>query len=342
MKIDEQGALEIVSAKGSLREKAPEVYQEIDGELQNVESRYHLEEGQVSFQLEAYDPDYPLTIDPELEFFIFIGGTDGPETAGGIGLDSAGNIFLAGTTFSSDFPTSGSQQERQGQQDAFVLKLDGDTREMIYSVLIGGVSVASDAVTDLVVDGAGTAFITDHTFDFSFPTTENAPQPRGAGGQDIFIAKFDPDGQLLLSTFWGGELSDFGGPIALDKSGNVYLAGSTVSTSFPTTPDAFQGSFAGGSADVVVAKLNNAADTFLFSSYLGGTAGDFPSDLALAVTGEAYLVGTTFSTGLGTPVPFKRLFPTQKEANPMPSSQGSHGQLPVDRPRRDRLRRCKR
>ena len=315
LKIDEQGALGITSARGALREKAPEVYQEIDGERRLVESRYQLEEGRVSFQLEAYEPDYPLTIDPELEFF-FIGGSNGPETAGGIGLDAAGNTFIAGTTFSSDFPTAGSQQERQGQQDAFVVKLDGDTREMIYSVLIGGVGVASDTVTDLAVDGAGNTFITGHTFDFSFPTTENAPQPDGGGGQDIFIAKFDPDGLLLLSTFLGGELSEFGGPIALDRRGNVYLAGTTNSTSFPTTADAFQSSFGGGSADVVVAKLNNAADTFLFSSYLGGSEGDFPSDLAIAVNGDAYLVGTTFSTGLGTTGSFQETLSNPEGGQP--------------------------
>ena len=305
LEIDEQGALEITSATGGLREKAPEIYQEIEGKRRGMESRYQLEEGRVSFRLEAYDPNYPLTIDPELEFFLFIGGSNGPETAGGIGLDAAGNTFIAGTTFASDFPTSGSQQERQGQQDAFVLKLDGNTHEMLYSVLIGGVGVASDTVTDLAVDGAGNAFITGHTFDFSFPTTENAPQPRGGGGLDIFVAKFDPDGLLLLSTFLGGELNEFGGPIALDRRGNVYLAGSTSSTSFPTTPDAFQPLFGGGSADVVVVKLNNAADTLLFSSYLGGSEGDFPSDLALAVSGDAYLVGTTFSTGLATPGAFQ-------------------------------------
>jgi len=87
LRIDEQGSLEIASAKGGMREKAPEIYQEIDGKRRTVESRYQLEEGRVSFQLEEYDPNYPLTIDPELEFFLFIGGSNGKETAGGIGSD---------------------------------------------------------------------------------------------------------------------------------------------------------------------------------------------------------------------------------------------------------------
>ncbi len=304
-RIDDQGALAIASSSGGLRENAPETYQHIEGKRRPVESSYQLREGRVSFRLGEYDPKYPLIIDPDLEFFLFIGGSNGMEFGGGVGSDDAGNIFVAGTTFSSNFPTQGSGQQRQGQQDAFVMKLDGETRQMLYSVLIGGVGVASDTVTDLAVDPAGNAFITGHTFDFSFPTTDNAPQPDGAGGLDIFVAKFDPDGQLLLSTFLGGELSDFGGPIALDASGNVHLAGSTNSTSFPTTPDAFQDQFGGGSSDVVVAKLNNACDTFLFSSYLGGPGDDAPSDLDIALNGDAYLVGNTNSTGLGTPGAFQ-------------------------------------
>jgi hypothetical protein len=106
------------------------------------------------------------------------------------------------------------------------------------------------------VDAGGKAYVTGRTFSSNFPTTPCAAQSTFGGGLfDAFVAKLDRSGtRLLYSTYLGGGDADAGTGIAVDASDNIYVAGYTTSTNFPTTADTFQSPFA-GTSDAFVAKI---------------------------------------------------------------------------------------
>ena len=102
----------------------------------------------------------------------------------------------------------------------------------------------------------GYAYITGYTNSADFPVTPGAYQTNSGGGSyDAFVTKLDPDGTCILSTYLGGTDSDYGYGIAMDSSGNAYVAGSTSSTNFPVTTDAYQIAMSGES-DAFITKLN--------------------------------------------------------------------------------------
>ena len=113
---------------GTLKDAAPVSYQLIGGERVAVESRYKLLKGEsgggYGFAVGAYDPRYPLIIDPALDYSTFLGGT-GTEAGDGIAVDASGSAYVTGTTQSTDFPTTDGAYDTtyNGETDAFVTKL---------------------------------------------------------------------------------------------------------------------------------------------------------------------------------------------------------------------------
>src|SRR5207248_2916674 len=113
---------------GTLVEAAPVAWQAIEGRPVSVDVRYVLaEDGSVGFELGAYDPAYPLTLDPTLVYSTYLGGSRFEDDLS-IALDSSGNVFLSGTTASKDFPTTaGAYDLNPGSEatfEAFVAKLN--------------------------------------------------------------------------------------------------------------------------------------------------------------------------------------------------------------------------
>ena len=111
---------------GVLKDAAPVSYQRIGGERVPVESRYVVEGdgGGYGFAVGAYDPRYPLVIDPGLDYSTFLGGTDG-DGGNGIAVDGRGRAYMTGGTSSDDYPTTRGAFDRtfNGVADAFVTKL---------------------------------------------------------------------------------------------------------------------------------------------------------------------------------------------------------------------------
>ncbi|HXN41505.1 MAG TPA: SBBP repeat-containing protein, partial [Myxococcaceae bacterium] len=100
------------------------------------------------------------------------------------------------------------------------------------------------------------AYLTGYTSSADFPTSPDALQPTGAGGNDAFVAKLNPEGSALVySSYLGGGGDDFGIGVAVDAQGNVYATGVTYSPEFPVTPDAYQPDYGGG-ADAFVTKTS--------------------------------------------------------------------------------------
>ena len=266
-----------------------------------------------TFELASYDKAHPLVIDPVLVYSTYLGG-GGYDYGIGIAVDGSGNVYVTGSTNSTDFPTTLGAYDTThnsasyGWNDVFVSKLNALGTTLIYSTFIGG--HFSDFGFEIAVDSLGNSYVTGDTGSSNFPTTPGVFDTtynnniKIADLKDIFVLKLNATGSALIySTFiGGGNGGDYGGGITLDSLGNVYVAGSTDSSDFPTVSGAYDKTFNGGS-DVFVLKLNSTGSSLIYSTFIGGTMGEGGSDIALDGLGNAYVTGATesgnFPTTLG-------------------------------------------
>jgi hypothetical protein len=295
--LDRNGDLVIATRGGELRQPRPVVYQQIGGTRRTVPGRYVLHGGgKVGFALGAYDRDRTLVIDPVLSYATFLGAA-GADTPGAIAVDTDGNAYVTGSTASTDFPTKNAAQAVKGAgatSDAFVSKLNADGSELVYSTYLGGGD--ADVGRGIAVDATG-AYVVGSTASANFPTANALQAAKGAGATtDAFVAKLNISGALVYSTYLGGDLADTAFAVAVE-SGRAYVAGSTASTNFPIA-NALQATN-GGTTDAFAARLNTAGSALEYSTYLGGTAADSASGVALDGT-SALLTGQTASTAFPT------------------------------------------
>ncbi len=312
-----EGELLIATAFGELKETKPYIYQEIEGE-RTVDGRFEIrspagpsQTGKFSygFQVAFYDPSYPLIIDPLLIYSTYLGGTNGDDVGLDIAVDGSYSAYVTGYTYSTNFPTlTPYQGTLAGSADAFITKLSS-AGSLVYSTYLGG--TALDFGYGIAVDTSGNAYVTGNTTSNPFPTTGGAFQTTYKGGTDpffgsgdAFITKLSSNGSALTySTYLGGTGSDFGNGIAVDTSNSAYVAGYTTSTDFPMST-AYQGTLA-GSVDAFVTKLNSAGSALTYSTYLGGTDSDSGYGIAVDASGNAYVVGQTYSNNFPTLGPFQ-------------------------------------
>jgi hypothetical protein len=236
-----------------------------------------------------------------LVYSTYLGG-NGFDEAQGIAIDPSGNAYIVGGTRSTNFPTSAALQSTlTGYVSAFITKLNASGSGLLYSTYFNG---NSSYATGIAADASGNAYVAGTAeCSGSLPITAGAYQTTcGGGGDDIFVAKLDPTGGLLYSTYLGGSSNDEQGTIAVDSSGNAYVTGRTASTDFPVTAGAFQTGY-GGSTDTFVSKLNASGNALVYSTYIGGSGGDFGLAIALDASGEAYVAGQTGSTNFPTANP---------------------------------------
>ncbi len=236
-----------------------------------------------------------------LVYSTHLGGSDA-DYGQGIAVDAEGNAYVAGYTYSKDFPTVNPfQPTLNGLINAFVTKFDGVGNGVFYSTYLGGNNV--DVGQGIAIDAAGNAYVTGTTESVDFPTM-NAFQATLEGGQDAFVTKLNAAGDALVySTYLGGKLGDLAYGIAVDAAGSAYVTGYTHSTDFPTK-NPFQANFGGGDVDAFVTKLNTAGSGLVYSTYLGGSGND--GGLGIAVNaGNAYVTGSTYSSDFPTMNPFQ-------------------------------------
>ena len=231
-----------------------------------------------------------------LVYSTFLGGS-GYDYGFGIAVDSGGNVYVTGQTDSGDFPTQNPIQGTfSGGWDAFVTKIDPTGSALVYSTFLGG--SGEDWGKGIAVDNAGNACVTGQTNSGDFPV-QNPVQGTFGGGWDAFITKIDPIGSALVySTFLGGSGDDWGNGIALDPSGNAYIAGETNSLDFPVQ-NPIQGTLA-GSWDAFIIKINPAGSALVYSTFLGGSAEDHGNGIAVDGVDNAYVTGYTTSSDFPT------------------------------------------
>lgn len=148
-----------------------------------------------------------------------------------------------------------------------------------------------DFLTGLVTDNYGNIYVTGYTSSSNFPT-RNAYNATYGGNTDSFVAKFNSSGFPIFSTFLGGTQDDEAAGIAVDNAQNIYVTGVTFSPNFPVK-NAYQSALK-GTKNGFVTKFNSQG-SIVFSTYLGGSASNNPSGIAVDKFGNSYIVGYTTS-----------------------------------------------
>jgi hypothetical protein len=275
-----------------LLEHAPFLYQETPHGRVAVNGGYQLiDRWTVSFHVADYDKSLPLVIDPVISYSTYLGGSASGSVTG-MALDSGGNLYVTGWTAALNFPTLGPVQAgNQGGVDTFVAKLNPTGAALLYATYIGG--SGDDRGAAIAVDSSGRAHVTGSTSSTNFPLAIPIRSTLG-GSKTAFVLKLDPTGHsLLYSTYLGGTAYEVGTAIALDGSGNAYVAGDTQSVNFPLL-NAGQ-NVLGGGFDAFITKLTPSC-TMLYSTFLGGSGNEHVGGIALDPSGQLYVVGGTYST----------------------------------------------
>ncbi len=304
------GDLLLATASGELRQHKPIVYQDIDGERHEIASSYKLDGNMVSISLGEYDNSRELVIDPILSYGSYLGGA-GFDEGRGIAVDTDGNAYVVGTVASLNFPTTAGvikttnppSSNNVQWNDAFVTKINPSGTAMVWSTYYGGRN-GSEIGTGVAVTSTGEVLISGTTTASDFPTV-NAYQSTFGGTDDAFAAKLNSNGSAIVySTYLGGNNTDTGGRIALDRiSGDAVFAGFASSPNFPTTPGAYKeklcstpqgcsGIFYSGSYIVKLNAVGNGVYSTLFDAGV--------SDVTLDASNNAVIGGSVSGTNLPT------------------------------------------
>lgn len=232
----------------------------------------------------------------------YLGGSGPFDSAIGIAVNGAGEVFFTGYTSSPNFPLVAPIQFRfAGGYDAFLCKFNAEGSGLLYSTLLGG--SADDVGRSLAIDTEGNAYVAGDTFSTNFPTIKPM-QPANAGRRDVFVAKVNPVGTaLVFSTYFGGSGEELGA-LSLDAANNIYLVGLTTSTNLPQL-HSMQPVFGGGTWDAFVTKINPDGASLVWSSYLGGDSNDQGAAIAADRTGNIYIAGATASGNYPVANPFQ-------------------------------------
>ncbi len=236
-----------------------------------------------------------------LVYSTYLGGSQA-DVGQAIKVDSSGNAYITGYTFSLDFPTHNPLQgTNAGPPDAFVAELNAAGSALTFSTFQGG--TADDRAFGIALDSTG-IYITGSTTSTDFPTTSNTLQITNHGQADAFVTKYNPAGSAFLySTLLGGSGVDQANGIAVDSSGDAFVVGFTQSDDFPTANpvQGVLGLTGGGScatgvcADAFISELSPTGSGLLFSTYLGGSGADFGQGITLDASGDAFVTGSTSS-----------------------------------------------
>ncbi|KAA3624267.1 MAG: hypothetical protein DWQ02_23285, partial [Bacteroidetes bacterium] len=225
----------------------------------------------------------------------FIGGDD-DDYGYDLALDGTGNVFVTGSTESTNYPANGGFDNtfNGGFEDVFVSKLNNGLSSLLASTYIGGsTDEGADAIT---TDDAGNVFISGFTYSADFPFAGMPYDSTHNGSGDIFIAKFNNNlSSLSSATFIGGSNFEESHAITLDSAQNVFISGYTGSMEFPSTPGVYDETF-NGNHDAIITKLDNDLSTIIASTFIGGADDDDCYGLVIEGAENVFITGISFST----------------------------------------------
>jgi hypothetical protein len=326
MTVGPDGTLILETTAGSLRQSAPVTWEEMpDGTIRRLDSRFRkIDAERYGFVVPGRDSTRPLVIDPGLEWSTFLGGGNREEIHGlALTRDGSGDVVVAGSTWSSDFPTAPAGSLGSSPLIAFVARLNSTGTELVYATLFGGTNGNVSFGLGLTLDASSAPIVVGETNAANFPTTPGAYQPvfnePSASinrGWDGFATRFNATGsQMAFSTFLGAAPifdptragSSRGGhesarSVVVDATDSVIVAGITTSENFPTTPGAFDQTHSSLTVAVTGGTIESRIDTFIarlspngtqlsYSTYLGGQSDDIVKDMVIDAQGVLTLVG---------------------------------------------------
>ncbi|HEY5649444.1 MAG TPA: SBBP repeat-containing protein [Nitrospiria bacterium] len=260
----------------------------------------------------TYGDGFVAKFSPDLSSLIYstyLGGSGG-DNIYGLAVDSDDRPFVVGSAGGSDFPVltdppgtnppvfnhvlNGNCSSAGGSDD-FATKLSPSGNSLVYSTFLKCITRS----WDFFGDSSGNAYITGVTYTSEFPTTPGSIDPNYSGGEEILAIKIGAEGNLIYSTFVGGDTSedffDHGHGITADDEGNAYVTGVVSSPGFETTEQAYDRSNNAGD-DMYLAKISPDGSTLKYGTFFGGFESyEEAMSLALGPDGAVYLYGFTRS-----------------------------------------------
>ncbi len=280
------GSIKLKSRMGDIIDKAPVSFQ---GE-NIISTGYHLENNIIQFRLTNYDQSKTLVIDPVVEWATYYGGSS-DDVGHSSSVDRSGNVlYMAGRTFSTNAISSGGYQNSLNgtDYDAFLVKFDS-AGVRLWATYYGGNH--NEVGSLCAVDGSGNVYL-GGTTSSSSGISFNGHQNNLGGHEDAFLVKFNSSGIRQWATYYGGDEIDLGNSCAIDNSGNVFLAGSSWSSS----GIAFNGhqNTYGGSMDAFLVKFNSNG-LRQWATFYGNNEFEEGQSCTVDGSGNVYLSGRTSS-----------------------------------------------
>lgn len=258
-----------------------------------------------------------------LLYSTYLGGT-GTEAPHSIVCNSAGELYVMGTTGSNNFPMAGtpydnlfaggtstappaSGMDYAGGSDIFIARFNPGGTALLSSTYVGG--TANDGLHlstslaynygdpfrgEIIVESTGNIVVASITSSADFPTTANAPEPVfGGGGFDAVVFRMNNNlSSLMWSTFFGGSGGDAGYGVQEDSNGDVYMSGGTESNNLLVSPGSLQSTYS-GAIDGYVVRYSANGNSILACTYLGTAAYDQCYFVQLDLNDDVYVVGQT-------------------------------------------------
>ncbi len=232
---------------------------------------------------------------PTLLFSTYIGGTNGAEGKSIVYIPLDQSLIIGGYTFSSNFPCSSDAFDSSfhGGVDAFISRVSHDGSILMKSTYIGG--SGGDRIHDIALSQDSIIIAVGVTASSDYPHTENAFDTTQNGNYDCFVTVINNNlSHLLYSSFFGGTDNDIGMAVARN-SYEIIVTGTTSSTNFPTTMNALQQSYSGGSNDCFVVRISLDNPNHFYSTFLGGSSDDGGEDICCISISKICAIGLTSS-----------------------------------------------
>lgn len=309
--------LHVQTSVGEGIELMPFAYQYVNNQRVTVKVSYQLKDNKVNYKVSGkYDNQYPLVIDPNVVFSTLT-GSRADNWGYTATYDPAGNFYAGGIIFGAGYPVSPGVLQNAlagGEYDIAITKFNPGGTAVVYSTYLGG--SGEEQPHSLVVDSQGNLVISGRSNSGNYPTT-NAIGP--GGSYDMVVTKLNANGTGIIgSVKIGGSgydgvnirpsksggasslLRNYGddarSEVIVDGGDNIYVAGSSQSSNFPTTAATFQPAYGGGTQDGVLIKLDPTCNNLIWGTFIGGSKEDAAYVVALNNDNTLYLAGATAST----------------------------------------------
>lgn len=320
LKLTSSGDLALSTVAGEVRLRAPYVYQQINQQKQTIPARFVLRGAtNVGFDLGPYDHSRALVIDPIVSYSTYLGGSgdEACSTITGTGtplpgcpaiaVDGASNIYITGSTTSTDFPTTVTplQSALAGTANVFVTKINpgaSGSAQLVFSTYLGG--NGKDVSAGIGIGQGSSVVVAGTTSSSNFPAANGFQTAPVSAGNHVFVTELDPNGAgPLYSTYLSSSGTDTASGLALDIKGNAYVLGVTTSTAhdFPVTLNALQAKALADQqffvSKISLSPLLAGSSSLAYSTYFGGGT---PSNgqavgggIAVDSTNDVYITGGT-------------------------------------------------